>query len=164
MSEPLTIAAGRVVSIHYKLTLDDGSVVDSSAGGEPLDYLHGTQSIVVGLERALEGRTIGERFDVAVSPEDGYGLPDPNAVQDVPRRVFPPDANLRVGMSFQARDENQNPIMGTIRKMVDDQITVDFNHPLAGRRLHFAIEVSGVREATAQERSHGHVHGHGHDH
>ncbi|MCC6784522.1 MAG: peptidylprolyl isomerase [Planctomycetes bacterium] len=158
------IASGKVVSIHYKLTLDDGSVVDSSEGGEPLDYLHGAQNIVVGLERALDGKKVGDRFVVAVKPEEGYGLHDPAAIHSVPRKVFPPNADLRVGLTFQARDEQQNPMMGTIRAMEGDQVTVDFNHPLAGQRLHFAIDVAGVREATDQERSHGHVHQHGHDH
>ncbi len=99
-----------------------------------------------------------------VEASDGYGIPDPGAVHKVPRSVFPPTAKLVVGMSFQARDENKNQIMGTVKAIVGDEITVDFNHPLAGERLNFAITVHGVREATMQERTHGHVHAHGHDH
>ena len=164
MTEAQTIAAGLVVSIHYKLTLDDGRVVDSSEGREPLDYLHGSKNIVAGLERALEGRAVGDAFEVCVEATDGYGLANPSAVHKVPRGAFPADAKLQVDLTFQAQDENKNPIMGTIKAIVGDEITVDFNHPLAGERLNFAITVLGVRAATEQERHHGHVHAHGHDH
>lgn len=164
MSQASVVAAGKVVTIHYTLTLDDGRVVDSSMGRDPLEYLHGARNLVPGLERELTGRNVGDAFDVAVEAMDGYGMPDPAAVQTVPRGAFPPDAQLEVGMTFQARDENDRTMMGTIRALVADQVTVDFNHPLAGERLNFAIVITAVRESTAQERTHGHVHAHGHDH
>ena len=122
------------------------------------------QHIVRGLEAALEGRRIGEQLDVVVTPEDGYGVHHAEAIHVVHRNAFPPGAQLNAGLSFQARDEHGHPLMGSIKAVEGDSITVDFNHPLAGERLSFAVSVVGVRDATEQERSHGHVHAHGHDH
>lgn len=160
-----SIADGKVVSIHYKLTLDDGNVVDSSEGQDPLDYLHGAQNIVPGLERELTGKSIGDSLQVKVAPADGYGERHDGAMQTVDRGAFPADAQVEEGVTFQAMDENNNPLLGTITKIEGTQITVDFNHPLAGMNLNFDIKVEAIREATDQEREHGHVHGpHGHDH
>jgi FKBP-type peptidyl-prolyl cis-trans isomerase SlyD len=164
MSASQTIAADSVVSIHYKLTLDDGNVVDSSEGRDPLSYLHGHGNIVAGLEEALTGQAAGAEVKVTVSPEQGYGARDDRAVQTVPRGAFPPDAQLSEGLSFQARDEAGGPLMGTITKLEADEVTVDFNHPLAGQNLHFEVSITEVRTATEEEISHGHVHGPGGHH
>lgn len=165
MTEANTIADGSVVTMHYKLVLEDGQVVDSSEGSDPLAYMHGSGNIVPGLESAMNGRKIGDKFDVAVAPEEGYGARHEDAVQTVPRDMFPPDAELEPGIQFQATDEEQRPVMGTIKEVADDSITVDFNHPLAGQVLNFSIEVVTIRDATEEEKSHGHVHGKGgHEH
>lgn len=151
--------------MHYKLALDDGQVVDSSEGSDPLAYLHGSKNIVVGLESAMEGKAVGDSFDVKVSPGEGYGERFEEAVQQVPRAMFPPDAQLKAGIQFQAQDETGQPIMGTIMAVEGDTISVDFNHPLAGQNLNFSIEVVSVREPTDEETKHGHVHGPGgHNH
>ncbi|MGA1525528.1 MAG: FKBP-type peptidyl-prolyl cis-trans isomerase [Planctomycetota bacterium] len=155
-----TIEKDKVAKIHYKLTNDQGDVVDSSEGREPLCYLHGHGNIVVGLEEALTGQAVGAELNVTVSPEHGYGARDDRAVQTVPRGAFPPDAPL----SFQARDEAGRPLMGTITKLAGDDVTVDFNHPLAGQTLHFEVSITEVRTATEEEISHGHVHGPGGHH
>lgn len=164
MTNPKSVSSGRVVTMHYKLTLDDGQVVDSSEGGEPMSYLHGAGEIVPGLESALEGRQVGDDLRVSVTPEKGYGHREPAAVQTVQRSVFPPEAKLEVGITFQAMDQDQNPLLGTITKIAGDEVTVDFNHPLAGMTLHFEVQLAGVREATAEECEHGHVHGQGGHH
>lgn len=161
MSDAQTITTGKVVTIHYTLTLDDGSQVDSSRGGDPLAYLHGAENIVPGLEKQLDGKGVGESFDAVVKPEDGYGERIPDAVQQVPKGAFPDDAQLDVGMQFQAEDEAGNRVMGTITAIEGDQVTVDFNHPLAGKTLNFAIEVTGIRDASDEEQQHGHPHGPG---
>ena len=158
------IAAGKVVSIHYKLTVG-GAEVDSSEGGNPLEYLHGSQNIVPGLERQLEGKSVGDSVQATVAPVDGYGERNEEAVQTVPRSAFPPDAELSKGLSFQAMDEDQNPMIGTILELTDETVTVDFNHPLAGQQLEFDVNVEAIRDASDQEREHGHAHGPGgHDH
>ncbi|MCA9001677.1 MAG: peptidylprolyl isomerase [Planctomycetes bacterium] len=161
MTQSNVVAAGSVVTIHYKLTLDNGQVIDTSHGQEPLAYMHGNHHLVPGLENALEGRTSGETFEVAVAPAEGYGEYDAEGVQNVPRNAFPDDAELAPGVQFQATDQDDNPIMGTIEAVDDQTVKVDFNHPLAGKTLNFAIEVVEVREATAEEMEHGHAHGAG---
>ena len=155
-----TIGDGKVVNIHYKLTLGggDGSVVDSSDGRDPLPYLHGAGNIVAGLEAALAGKSEGAAFDVEVAPADGYGERHDEAVQNVPRDAFPPEAELQAGLQFQATGPDGQPLMGTITSIEGEVVTVDFNHPLAGETLHFSIEVVSIRDATEEEREHGHVH------
>jgi FKBP-type peptidyl-prolyl cis-trans isomerase SlyD len=164
MTATPSVADGKVVSIHYTLTLDDGQVVDSSQERGPLQYLHGAGNIVPGLETALTGRNVGANVEVRVEPEEGYGMRDEEAVQTVERAAFPKEAKLEVGITFQAMDQDHNPLMGTITKIDGDQVTVDFNHPLAGMSLNFRVEVTAVRDATREERDHGHPHGPGGHH
>lgn len=157
MDDTSTIADGAVVTMHYKLTLSDGQVIDSSEGQDPLAYLHGANNIVPGLEAAMGGKAAGESFEVSVAPEDGYGPRIDEAVQTVPRDRFPGDADLQAGLQFQATDPDGNPLMGTITQVEGDQVTVDFNHPLAGQTLNFSIEVVGIRSATDEEKESGQV-------
>lgn len=161
MTEALLIGDGTVVSMHYKLVLDSGDVVDSSEGRDPLSYLHGANNIVPGLEKEMVGKMKGAKFDVDVAPADGYGERIDEAVQVVPRDMFPPEAELTEGLQFQATDPDGNPLMGTITAIADGKVTVDFNHVLAGQTLHFSIEVVDVRSATDEEKEHGHAHGAG---
>lgn len=158
MTDTSTITDGSVVTMHYKLVLDSGQVVDSSEGKDPLGYLQGSGNIVPGLEAAMAGKAEGDSFDVKVTPEEGYGPRHDEAVQQVPRQAFPGDANLEPGLQFQATGPDQRPLMGTILEVAESEVKVDFNHPLAGETLHFSIEVVGVREATPEEKDHGHVH------
>jgi FKBP-type peptidyl-prolyl cis-trans isomerase SlyD len=160
----MKIAQDSVVSIHYTLKDDAGQVLDSSSGGEPMAYLHGFGNIIPGLENALEGRGAGDKLDVTVAPEHGYGERDDRLVQDVPRSAFRGVADIAPGMQFQAQGP-QGVRVVTVTKVEQETVTVDANHPLAGQTLHFAVEVTEVREASAEELEHGHVHGaHGHHH
>ena len=163
----MKIEKGSVVGIDYSLHLGDGQVVDHSEPGEPLTYLHGEGQIVPGLESALEGCDVGEQRKVVVQPEQGYGEHDPRGVQQVPRGAFPPDFEPQVGMELTAEGPNGDPVPFAIREVKPDSVTIDLNHPLAGKTLHFDITVREVRAATAEELEHGHAHGpegHGHDH
>jgi len=159
----MQIAERTVASFHYTLTDDAGTVLDSSAGHDPLTYRHGVGNIVPGLEKAMEGRVAGDKFDVVVSPEEGYGVPNDMLIQVVPREAFQGVDSVEVGMQFQAHTP-QGPISVVIAKVEDGMVTVDGNHPLAGKALHFAIEVVDVREASLEEVMHGHVHGPGGHH
>jgi FKBP-type peptidyl-prolyl cis-trans isomerase SlyD len=163
----MKITKNAVVSIEYSLHLGDGAIIDASEG-EPLQYLQGAGQIVPGLEQALDGLEVGASKKVVVTPADGYGDLDPTAVRVVPREAFPPDAPLTAGSEFVIVDNEQNEVPIRITAVDNGQVTVDFNHPLAGKTLHFSIEVKEVREATADELEHGHAHGedgeHGHDH
>jgi len=157
----MQIAANRVAYIHYTLTDDAGQVLDSSSGGEPLMYLHGAGNIVPGLEKALDGKAAGDNFKVSVAPAEGYGERDEALVQQVPRRAFKGVRDLRPGMRFQAEGAHGAVI---VTNVAGDMVTIDGNHALAGQTLHFAIEVTKVREATADEVLHGHAHGAGGHH
>jgi FKBP-type peptidyl-prolyl cis-trans isomerase SlyD len=159
----MKIAHEKVVSIHYTLTNKEGTVLDSSSGSDPLAYLHGFGNIIPGLENALEGKATGDKLSVTVEPEQGYGARDERLVQAVPRSAFKGVEELSPGMQFQAQGP-QGTRLVVVTQVADDEVTVDANHPLAGQTLHFDVEVSEVRDATAEELEHGHVHGPGGHH
>ncbi|MEM7200723.1 MAG: peptidylprolyl isomerase [Planctomycetota bacterium] len=152
-----------VVTLNYRLTLADGQAVDSSEESGPLAYLHGRGQIVPGLEEALTGRSVGENLKVTVPAEKGYGLSDPDGVQKIPRQAFPEGTELTPGQGLQAQDEGGQVIRMQVVEVGPEEVTVDLNHPLAGRDLHFEIEVLGVRTPTQEELTHGHAHGPGGD-
>ncbi|GAB2725487.1 FKBP-type peptidyl-prolyl cis-trans isomerase [Halomonas garicola] len=156
----MQIAQNSVVAFHYTLTNDAGEVLDSSEGREPLTYLHGTGNIIPGLEKQLEGASPGEKLNVSVTPEEGYGEVQEQLMQEVPRDAFQGVENVEPGMQFQAQTEG-GPLMVTVKKVEGDTVVVDGNHPLAGQNLTFDVEISEVREASAEEIEHGHVHGEG---
>ena len=160
----MSIAQDQVVSIHYTLTDDEGAVLDRSAAGEPLAYLHGHGNLIPGLERELTGKSAGDKLQVKIAPADAYGEYDKALVQRVPRRTLQGVANVRVGMRLQAQTA-QGPRAVTVTQLAGDMVTLDGNHPLAGKHLNFEVEVAEVRAATAEELEHGHVHGpDGHHH
>jgi FKBP-type peptidyl-prolyl cis-trans isomerase SlyD len=138
-------------------------VLDASEGREPLTYLHGVGNIVAGLEKAMTGKKAGDKFQVDVSPEEGYGVHNPGLVQVVPRDAFRGVDKLEAGMQFRA-DSERGPMTVVITSIERDKVTVDGNHPLAGATLHFAVEITEVREASVEEVLHGHVHGAGGHH
>ncbi|MFE3189772.1 peptidylprolyl isomerase [Nocardia sp. NPDC059240] len=155
----MSIAADKVVSIEYTLTDDDGEVLDTSVGDEPLIYLHGAENIVDGLEKALEGRNAGDEVVVVVEPEDGYGEYLAELVSTVERDAFVGIDELEVGMEFEAEAPDGDSQIVVVRAVDGDEVTIDANHPLAGQRLHFAVKVIDIRDATADELEHGHPHG-----
>lgn len=154
----ILIGDNRVVSMHYKLTLDDGAVLDSSQGSDPLSYLHGAGNIVSGLEKALVGKVVGDSLKVTVEPDEGYGEFNADLVQTVPRQAFQGVESVESGMAFQAQAPDGSVQQIMVKDVEGDEVTIDANHPLAGVVLHFDVEVVGVREATEEEMAHGHVH------
>ncbi len=161
----MQIQDNAVVSIHYTLTNEAGDTIDSSAGAEPLAYLHGAANIIPGLEDALVGKTAGDKLNVTVAPADGYGEHIAELVQEVPSEMFQGVDEVQVGMEFHAESNTGQPIAVTVTKVEDDKVTIDANHPLAGVTLNFDVEVVEVRDASAEELEHGHVHGAGdHEH
>jgi FKBP-type peptidyl-prolyl cis-trans isomerase SlyD len=159
----MSITRDQVVSIHYTLRDDAGEVIDRSAEGEPLAYLHGRGQLIPGLERELTGRSAGDRLQVKIAPAEGYGEYDRELVQQVPRRALKGIGDVRVGMQLQAQTP-EGPRAVTITQLSGDMVTLDGNHPLAGKNLNFDVEVAAVRAATEDELTHGHVHGPGGHH
>ncbi|MFA5530036.1 MAG: peptidylprolyl isomerase [Thiohalomonadaceae bacterium] len=160
----MQITANKVVTIDYTLTDEQGQVIDSSQGRDPLAYLHGFNNIIPGLESALEGRSSGDSLNVVVAPGEAYGERDDALVQSVSRELFEDAEQLEVGMRFQSVSE-QGVRLVTVVEVADDSVTVDSNHPLAGLTLNFDVTVVDVREASQEELEHGHVHGpEGHHH
>ncbi|MGQ0428992.1 MAG: FKBP-type peptidyl-prolyl cis-trans isomerase [Gammaproteobacteria bacterium] len=159
----MQIAKNRVVSFHYTLRDEQGRVLDASASRGPMSYLHGKSNIIPGLEQALEGKAAGDKLEVSVPPEQGYGRRSDALVQIVPRNRFPEGAGLAPGMQARVTGPQGARIV-TVVRIERDFVTVDANHPLAGRTLHFSVEVAEVRKATHEEISHGHVHGPGGHH
>jgi len=157
------IVANAVAQFHYTLTDDAGKVLDSSRGNSPLSYLHGLGQIVPGLEKAMEGKAVGDAFKADVVPAEGYGERVDALVQQAPVSMFPADVKPEVGMQFQA-ESNMGPVHVTVIAVEGDTVTLDGNHALAGQTLHFDVEVVAVREATAEELDHGQVHGEGGHH
>lgn len=155
----MQITKGKVAAIHYTLRDNQGTIIDSSEGRDPLQYLHGAQNLIVGMEEGLEGKVKGDKLDLKIAPQKGYGDVNPELVQKVPRSAFG-DQEVKKGMQFST---NQGGVV-TVTEVGLEQITVDANHPLAGVELNFAVEIVSVREATADEIAHGHVHGPGGHH
>lgn len=154
----MEISDKKVASIHYTLTGDLGEIIDSSQGAEPLTFLQGAGNIIPGLEEALQGKSAGDSLKVSISPDKGYGSVVPEMVQTVARDAFEGVDEIDVGMRFQASTAS-GPVSVVVTEVTDEAVTVDGNHPLAGKELNFAVEVVEVREATADELEHGHVHG-----
>ncbi len=155
----MLIAANKAVSIDYTLTNDAGEVID-----RPLVYLQGAGNIIPGLEKALEGKAVGDELTVAVEPEDAYGEYAAELVSTLSRSMFEGVDELEVGMQFHASAPDGQMQIVTIRDLDGDDVTVDGNHPLAGQRLNFQVKIIDIRDASQEEIAHGHVHGEGGHH
>lgn len=159
----MNVAAKTVVSLSYILYDADGNMIEKAES--PLEYLHGGFSGIFPLvEKALEGKAVGETCQVRLTPEDAFGEYDAQLVRVETRDKFP--ENLNVGMQFQAESSDKGEvIVYTVTDIAEGKVVVDANHPLAGQTLNFECTVSAVRAATHEELMHGHVHGaHGHHH
>ncbi len=154
----LLIGDKLVVSMHYKLTDNDGNVIDTSEGKDPLNYLHGAGNIIPGLEKELVGKVAGDSLSVIVQPEEGYGVVHQELIQTVDRTAFQGVDTIEPGMSFQGQSDEGAVQQIVVTAVEGDQVTIDANHPLAGIVLNFDVDVVSVREATEDEIEHGHVH------
>ena len=159
MSETDPVGDDKVVSLDYTLRLDDGEVVDSSSGREPLEFIQGQGQIIPGLEKELYGMEVGDEKAVTVKPEEGYGERMADRVQSVPHNAFPDDMDLEEGMQVRLQDSNSGQVFEAfVVEIQSESVILDFNHPLAGETLHFDVQIADVREATDDELSHGHAH------
>lgn len=160
----LMIGKNSVVSIHYTLKNEDGDVMDSSEGKPPLQYLHGNNNLIQGLEDELSGKTSGAKFDTTIPPENAYGERRDDFIQVINKDMFQGVESIEPGMTFVAQGEGGAQRQVRVTEVEGDDVTIDANHPMAGMTLHFEVEVVDVREGTEQEIEHGHVHQDGADH
>jgi len=160
----MKIAKNAVVSLTYQLADADGTVIEQT--GDPISYLHGGyDGIFPTVEEALEGKNIGDKFSVSMEPDDAFGEYEHDLVRAEPRDMFPKE--VAVGMQFEGGaegDDDEDFMLYTVTEVTDDEVTVDGNHPLAGKSLVFSGTITGVRTASAEELTHGHVHGEGGHH
>jgi len=147
----MNIAEKLYVAIEYTLTLESGQEIDKSPEGQPLGFIAGTGQIIPGLEKALMGRTAGDSAKLVVEPEEAYGPIKDELFQEIPKSQFPGDVEIKPGMAFEAQGPN-GPFMISVAKINDnDTVTVDLNHPMAGKQLHFDVNVIEVRQPSAEE-------------
>lgn len=146
----MEISNNKLVSIHYKGTLEGGEVFDESTGKEPLEFIFGMGMIIPGLEKGLEGMKVGDKKTVSIESKDAYGPQIPEAIQEVPKAQFPPEIKLEVGAQLAAQGP-QGMIPVKIAEVKEESVMVDMNHPLAGKDLTFEVEVVGVRESTPED-------------
>lgn len=147
----MKITNDAMVSLQYIVKDTEGNELERSQPGNDMQYIHGTGAIIRGLEMELEGHEEGEEFDAKVSAEDAYGEYDPELLSTYPKDSLPPNLNVEVGMVLQATDGYGQPRLVTVTEVKDNEVTIDANHPLAGKDLTFTVTVNSVREATVQE-------------
>ena len=153
----------QVITFHYTLTNKEGKTIDSSRSGNPLIFLEGSGQIIPGLETAIATLIKGDKKNITVPYGQAYGPHDETQIFHVPRSKFP-SKEIKVGDMFQIGKDHDYKVV-TVVELSDNEVTVDANHPLAGKDLDFAVEIIDRREATPEEITHGHVHGAGgHDH
>jgi len=163
MSKDNIVNNDLVIAMDYSLSVD-GKVIDSSAEREPLEFLQGHGNIIPGLEREVLGMKIGESKEVIVSPAEGYGDTEEDAFMEVPTNQFPKNIPLEVGTEIQIENEEGEPAYARIDKIENNMAQLNFNHPLAGKELHFAIKIITIRDPSEEELTHGHVHHPDHEH
>ena len=151
----MEISKDKVVSMHYSVTDSEGVAIDASKEGDPLQFIFGRGMIIKGLEKALENKKAGEEFQVSVSPEDAYGVETLENIQSAPLSKFQEPEKIVEGVQLQLNDGS----IARVTKVENDVVTMDFNHPLAGKTLEFTVVIDDVRDATKEELDHGHVHG-----
>ena len=158
------IENGKVAFVTYTGTFPDtGEVFDTNVGGQPLPFLVGYRNMIDGFEQEMMGAVVGQTRSFTLTPERAYGHRDDSAFQDIPRDQFPSDMEIEPGMVMAAHSD-QGPVQFTIAAVDGDTVRVDFNHQMAGKTLHFEVEVNSVRDASPEELAHGHVHGPGGHH
>jgi FKBP-type peptidyl-prolyl cis-trans isomerase SlyD len=160
----MALQVNKVVTFNYVLKDENGELLDSTEKGGPFSFISGNHQILPGLEEAIGNMIIGSKKNIKLAAADAYGEYDENAVQKINRSLFPEEAELEIGMTYFAHSPEGQHLQFVITKIENEDITVNFNHPLAGKNLEFDVELLDVRDATPEEISHGHVHGPGGHH
>ncbi len=156
----MQLTKDKVAILNYTLKDKDSNIMDQSDDAT-FSYIHGSKMLIPALENALEGKQAGDKVNLVIEPENAYGERDENRVQRVPRKMFPPEQELEVGMPFSSATPEGKAVNVVITAIEEHEVVIDGNHPLAGMALHFDIELIEVRDASEEELAHGHVHGPG---
>ncbi|MFI3258093.1 MAG: peptidylprolyl isomerase, partial [Spirochaetales bacterium] len=154
----MKIEKDKVVSLDYTLKDMKGEILDTTEGNEALEYLHGYENIIPGLEKELEGKQEGDVFSVVIDPADGYGEYSESLVIDVPRVNFDAESDIAIGMQFEVSDNVGRRVVKVV-KIDGETVTIDANHEMAGQTLFFDIKVGSVRDASDEEKFSGDVGG-----
>ena len=160
----MPLAQNKAITFNYTLKDDEGNILDTTKGSSPFSFLSGNGQILPKLEDAMSGMLLGSKKKVEVDATDAYGEYNEEAVQIVERSNFPTDVDLQPGMQFVTNSPDGHQMPFIISEIKEDSITIDFNHPLAGKNLEFDVELLDIRDATAEEIAHGHIHGQGGHH
>jgi FKBP-type peptidyl-prolyl cis-trans isomerase SlyD len=160
----MPLKENQVVSINFTLKDNDGNIIQATTKEEPFSFLSGNEQILPKLEENIGGMLIGSKKTVVLDPENAYGNFSESAVRTVNKSEFPEGTELKVGMGYYADTPDGKQLPFTIKNIEGENITLDFNHPLAGKTLTFEVELLNLRDATQEELSHGHVHGAGGHH
>jgi FKBP-type peptidyl-prolyl cis-trans isomerase SlyD len=156
----MNIEKDKVVIFHYTLKGANGEEMESSKDRDPMTYLHGGNNIIVGLEKAMQGRETGDSFSVTIEPEEAYGARKEDNIQRIPLKRLKGLGKIKPGQVLNLQTD-QGPVQVTVVKLGRFNVDVDANHPLAGETLTFDVEITEVRDASKEEIAHGHVHGPG---
>ena len=143
--EALTIGPGSEVLMHFTLSLTDGTVADSTVEGEPLRFVMGDGSLIEGLELVLYGLKQGDRQCLSIEPRDAFGFPEEENIHTMSRSEFPEDIQLEVGQIIGFTTPSGEEVPGAIKEIKDEEVVVDFNHPLAGHEIIFDVEILEVK-------------------
>ena len=155
MSAVESISQGKQVTLNFSLTLDDGTVIDSTFERKPATFVMGDGSLLAGFEKKLLNMQAGQRQTYTILPEEGFGQPNPNNVQEFKRSEFGKDIELAEGLVINFADASQGELPGVVKAIADDTVTVDFNHPLAGREISFEVEIIAIAQADAVQQAQG---------
>lgn len=139
----MTASKGKMISLEYTVKLEDNQVVDTNVGKEPLTFTQGANEIIRGVEAAVEGMTVGQAKQVIVPPESGYGAPDPEAFQEVPKENVP--GEIKVGSQLHGKAADGRIVQPIVAEIKDKTVLLDFNHPLAGKTLVFEVKVVDIQ-------------------
>ena len=141
----LQVENGNTVSVHYRGTLNDGTEFDSShSRGEPLTFQVGAGQMISGFDAALPGMAVGETKSITLTPDQAYGDTNPEAITDIPKTAFPDGFDFQVDAMIQGQNDMGQPLVGTINEVKENDVTIDFNHPMAGKDLNFEIELVSI--------------------
>lgn len=152
----------KVVALSYELTVE-GALADKATAEKPLEYIHGTGMLLPRFEEEVAGKEVGESFEFTLSPEEGYGVYSSDYIFELPKSAFEMDGQVRedllvVGRIIPMLSDDSSVVQGTVKEVKPDSVLMDFNHPMAGKTLHFTGSVVSVRDASEEELQHGLAH------